>query len=708
MPRTYYLLKPAIPLWLRRPIRRFFARRLRRQVSSSWPINTATAETPAGWPGWPDGKRCAFVLTHDVEGRRGLERCRALAEVEMRLGYRSSFNFVSEGKYTVPETLRAFLRENGFEVGVHDLHYKGSLYRSRKAFQRQAQRINHYLRSWDAVGFRSGFMFHNLEWLHDLNVLYDSSTFDTDPFEPQPDGVQTIFPFWVSGKDGKGYVELPYTLPQDSTLFLLFKEPNIDVWVRKFDWVATHGGMVLLITHPDYMCFDDQGTQWEFPVRYYEEFLSYVRDKYEGLFWSALPQEIAHFYREHVPHSPRKSRKKICMLVYSNYETDNRVRRYAETLVKRGDQVDVIAVSGENLPLGTTVINGVTVHHIQQRTRDERSKWTYAGRLLRFLVLSSIYMTRLHRRHRFDLIHVHNVPDFLVFAAWYPKLMGVKLILDIHDIVPEFFESKFSAKARNQYVRVLKSVEKVSMAFADHVIVSNHLWHEKLIARSVSPGKSSVLLNHVDLAQFYRRPRTRNDGKFIILFPGSFQWHQGLDVAIEAFAKIKDQVPNAELHLYGGGNIQPDLIGLADQLGLKDKVKFCGSISLDRIPDVIANADLGIVPKRADSFGNEAYSTKIMEFMSQGVPVVVSRTKIDTFYFDDSVVKFFESGNAEAMADAMLQVIEDSALRDALIAKGYDYVARHSWDEKRMCYLDLVDSLSAGSFDETYHAERVG
>jgi glycosyltransferase involved in cell wall biosynthesis len=159
-----------------------------------------------------------------------------------------------------------------------------------------------------------------------------------------------------------------------------------------------------------------------------------------------------------------------------------------------------------------------------------------------------------------------------------------------------------------------------------------------------------VLLNHVDLAQFYQRPRTKNDGKSIILFPGTFQWHQGLDVAIEAFAKTKDQVTNAELHLYGGGNIQEDLVRLADQLGLSDKVKFCGSISLDRIPDVIANADLGIVPKRADSFGNEAYRTKIMEFMSQGVPVVVSRTKIDTFYFDDSVVKFFESGNAEALA----------------------------------------------------------
>ena len=295
-----------------------------------------------------------------------------------------------------------------------------------------------------------------------------------------------------------------------------------------------------------------------------------------------------------------------------------------------------------------------------------------------------------------------------MFAAWYPKLMGAKLILDIHDIVPEFFASKFSAKASTQYVRLLKRVEKASMVFADHVIVSNHLWHEKLIARSVSPGKSSVLLNHVDLAQFYRRPRTRSDDKFIILFPGGFQWHQGLDVAYEAFAKIKDQVPNAELHLYGGGNIQGDLARLAKQLGLNDKVKFCGSISLDRIPDVIANADLGIVPKRADSFGNEAYSTKIMEFMSQGVPVVVSRTKIDTFYFDDSVVKFFESGNAEAMADAMLQVIKDSALRETLIAKGYDYVAHHSWDLKRESYLDLLDSLSAGSFGETHHGERVG
>lgn len=634
-----------------------------------------------------------------------MERCHALAEVEMRLGFRSSFNFVPEGEYAVPESLRGFLREKGFEVGIHDLHHDGSLYRSVKSFRRQALKINQHLRSWEAVGFRSGFMFHNLEWLQDLNVLYDASTFDTDPFEPQPDGVQTIFPFWVPGKDGKGYVELPYTLPQDSTLFLLLEEPNIDVWVRKLDWVAAQGGMVLLITHPDYMCFDGECGSREFPVRNYEVFLSYVREKYAGLYWAALPREVATFYREHAPHFSRKSRKRISMLVYNNYETDNRVRRYAETLIKRGDQVDVIAITDGSHPLGTTVINGVTVHHIQQRTRDERSKWTYAGRLLRFLVLSSIFMTRLHLRHRFDLVHVHNVPDFLVFAACIPKLMGAKLILDIHDIVPEFFASKFSTKTRNGYVWLLKFVEKVSMAFADHVIVSNHLWHEKLIARSVSRGKSSVILNHVDPAQFYRRPRTRNDNKFIIIFPGGFQWHQGLDVAIEALARLKHEVPNAELHLYGGGSMKGDLVRLVDQLGLNDSVKFCGSVSHDEIAGVIANADLGIVPKRSESFGNEAYSTKVMEFMSQGVPVVMSRTKIDQFYFDDSVVKFFESGNSEAMADAMLQVIKDPTMREALIAKGFEYAACHSWDHKKNEYLDLVDSLCAGSLSEPASAK---
>lgn len=384
---------------------------------------------------------------------------------------------------------------------------------------------------------------------------------------------------------------------------------------------------------------------------------------------------------------------KICMLVYNTYEGDNRVRRYVQTLTRRGDQVDVIALSSGNIPLGTTTGNGITVYHLQRRIHNERSKWTYAWRLLKFLVTSSILMTRRHREVGYDLIHVHNMPDFLVFAAWYPKLMGVKVILDIHDIVPELFVSKFGAGTESFYVRYLKLIERAAAAFSDHLIISNHLWHEKLLRRSVSREKSSVFFNSVDLELFYRHPRTRRDGKFIIIFPGTFQWHQGLDIAIEAFAKVRALVPYAELHLYGGGTAKDNLVRLVDQLGLNDAVVF-GTIPYDEIAGVIANADMGIVPKRADTFGNEAYSTKIMEFMSQGIPVVVSRTAVDTYYFNDSVVKFFESGNSSAMAESMLQVIQDPSLRESLVANGLAYVSRNNWEVMREDYLKVVDSLA--------------
>ena len=163
-------------------LRRVLANRLRRQYGNSWPIHEPASRTPDGWPGWPGGKQFAFVLTHDVEGARGLERCRKLAEMDKALGFRASFNFVPEGEYRLPESLRTLLEQDGFEVGVHDLHHDGSLYRSSRTFKDQSQKINQHLQSWGAVGFRSGFMFHNLQWIQGLNILYDTSTFDIDPF----------------------------------------------------------------------------------------------------------------------------------------------------------------------------------------------------------------------------------------------------------------------------------------------------------------------------------------------------------------------------------------------------------------------------------------------------------------------------------------------------------------------------------------------
>jgi glycosyltransferase involved in cell wall biosynthesis len=257
-------------------------------------------------------------------------------------------------------------------------------------------------------------------------------------------------------------------------------------------------------------------------------------------------------------------------------------------------------------------------------------------------------------------------------------------------------------------VKLLKIVEAISCKFADHVIVSNHLWREKLVARSTQTQKCSVVLNQIDPDIFYRRKRTRNDGKIIILYPGVLQLHQGLDVAIKAFALIQKQLPTAEFHIYGDGDAKSQLMVLANQLGLYGKVLFNDFVPLRDIPQIIANADLGVVPKRANSFGNEAYSTKIMEFMSQGLPVTVSKTKIDVFYFNDSVVRFFESGNEKEMADAMLTLLRSEDMSQSLVRNASEYVARNNWTTKKAEYLRLVDSLTSGSGSQAKIDNRAG
>ena len=288
-------------------MRRLYARQILKRCGAVWPIKDSAGAKPEGWPGWPEGRQFAFVLTHDVESQRGLERVKALAEMEMELGFRSSFNFVPEGEYRVPNELRSWLTERGFEVGIHDLHHDGKLYASRKAFHRSAARINYYLREWNAVGFRSAFMLHNLEWIGDLDILYDASTFDTDPFEPQPDGANTIFPFWVDSRPStlnsqpstlehprRGYVELPYTLPQDSTMFLFLEEKSNGIWKKKLDWIAAKGGMALVNVHPDYFSFSGVIRNGEeFPPWHYRDFLLHLKDRYSEAFWHPHPKELA-------------------------------------------------------------------------------------------------------------------------------------------------------------------------------------------------------------------------------------------------------------------------------------------------------------------------------------------------------------------------------------------------------------------------------
>lgn len=294
--RFYYSLKPLIPRRIQICLRRRLVRRQRAECGDVWPIDERAARRPEEWKGWPAGMQFALILTHDVDTAKGQERCYDLAQLEEQLGFRSSFNFVPE-RYRVSAELRQYLTSHGFEVGVHGLYHDGKYYESREIFRERAIKINRYLNDWGAVGFRSPSMQHNLEWIHDLDIEYDASTFDTDPFEPQSDGCTTIFPFWVGkGFSDRGYVELPYTLPQDFTLFVLMRDKTIDIWKDKLDWIAHEKGMALVNVHPDYMNFDGKPTSEEYPAAYYEEFLTFLRTRYKGQYWHVLPSEIARFW----------------------------------------------------------------------------------------------------------------------------------------------------------------------------------------------------------------------------------------------------------------------------------------------------------------------------------------------------------------------------------------------------------------------------
>lgn len=305
----YYLLKPFIPRRSQISLRRAWIRQKRKRHANIWPIDERAARRPEGWAGWPEGKPFALVLTHDVESSKGVERCVKLAKLEERLGFRSSFNFVAED-YNIPQEVFDYLKDKGFEIGVHGINHNGNIFQSYSHFRKQAPKIDEYLTKWGAVGFRAPSMYHNLNWVGELNIEYDSSTFDTDPFEPQPDGVGTIFPFWVSRNRElatrnsdpvtglhSGYVELPYTLPQDFTLFILMKEKNTDIWAKKLNWIVEFGGMVLLNTHPDYINFDGgKNKLGEYPKEYYEDFLAQINLKYKGQYWHILPKDLARYW----------------------------------------------------------------------------------------------------------------------------------------------------------------------------------------------------------------------------------------------------------------------------------------------------------------------------------------------------------------------------------------------------------------------------
>jgi hypothetical protein len=296
----FYTIKPLIPRRVQIALRRQIARWKRQTCAHVWPIDPASASPPNGWRGWPNGKQFALVLSHDVDTLKGYNSVLKLAELEEGMGFRSQFNFVPERYGKVPTTLLNELKSRGFGIGVHGLKHDGKLFSSRMTFAERASRINSYLEAWGTRCFTAPSMIRNHEWMHDLDMDFCISTFDTDPFEPQSEGAGTIFPYWVQDESTRRrFLELPYTLVQDFTLFILLGEKTIDIWKQKLDWIADKGGMALLNSHPDYMSFNAGRCHMEeYPIQFYLNFLKYIREKNGDDYWHGLPSQVSMVWKK--------------------------------------------------------------------------------------------------------------------------------------------------------------------------------------------------------------------------------------------------------------------------------------------------------------------------------------------------------------------------------------------------------------------------
>jgi peptidoglycan/xylan/chitin deacetylase (PgdA/CDA1 family) len=283
--RIYYdLARPVLPSPLRRELQRRYSSKIKCLESFIYPdLVELLKGDELGWEQftrtlYPGKFKTAIVLSHDVETQDGYNFVPAVIELEARYGFRGSWNIVPH-KYELHSEVIELIKRTGNEIGIHGYNHDGTLYYSKERFLFRAKHINAALKTFGAVGFRSPQVHRNLAWLQELDILYDASCFDYDPYQPFPGGTGSIWPF-IAGK----FVELPYTIPQDHVMFYLRKERDIRIWKRKADWVSENYGTVLTLTHPDYLREKDH-------LRLYEEFLAYLQQLPNA--WHCLPRELA-------------------------------------------------------------------------------------------------------------------------------------------------------------------------------------------------------------------------------------------------------------------------------------------------------------------------------------------------------------------------------------------------------------------------------
>jgi glycosyltransferase involved in cell wall biosynthesis len=389
---------------------------------------------------------------------------------------------------------------------------------------------------------------------------------------------------------------------------------------------------------------------------------------------------------------------RVCMVAYTHYPADSRVRREAEALIERGDTVDMICL-GERNEADLDHKNGVRIFRILLPRYRGSNSIKYLTSYWIFFWAALIKLARLQIKNSYQVIQVHTMPDFMVFTTIIPKLLGAKIILDVHDLMPELYQSKFGSKNKHPLISIITWIERCSIGFA-HRAIAVHQPHLEALCRHGNPSqKFIILLNVPDTKIFTNQAniQQQDHSGLKLIYHGTVAKRNGLEIAIRALSTLSEDLKDLKLRIIGDGD---DILRLSDlvvDLGLQDKVQINhGVVLIEELIPIIQEADIGIVPILYDDFTKYMLPVKLLEYVALGKPVICSRTETIETYFDDSMVLFTSPGSVSDLAQAIRFLYEHPERRLDLITKSNKFKQMYNWEKQKLIYYSLIDSLVNG------------
>lgn len=389
---------------------------------------------------------------------------------------------------------------------------------------------------------------------------------------------------------------------------------------------------------------------------------------------------------------------RIGMIAYTFFASDPRVRRHVHNLLSVGYEVDLLVLpepDGSEEPAR----EGLRVFTLGGRSYKSQGKGRIIFEYLRFaFACGRKLLDQQWRGAAYRMVHVNNMPNFLVIAALPLRLAGVPLLLDIHDVMPEIYRERFGVEAGHWMIRALGVEERFSMSLASFVISTEHTKLDRLVRNGLRPSKGEVTLNLPDSSLFPEpelppAPASRA-GTFRLVYHGTLARRLGVDVAIEAVARLKNRIDDFRLEVIGNGEHRDELVALSERLGVARLVRFSdGFVPVADIPRLIAGADLGIIPSRNVPATAYMLPTKLLEYVRMGIPSITVATPTIMHYFTESQVKLFPSEDAGALADLVEELYHDPGKRLAMARSAREFTERFNFESERDRYLEIVAGL---------------